>query len=60
MTEACKTCRFFDHHDAHRTQGRCRRYAPRPVVTTQEIPAAPIWVTVRGDDWCGEWQEVAP
>ena len=37
--------------------GECHRYAPRPVVVTEEALTAAniVWPMTQADDGCGEW-----
>jgi hypothetical protein len=37
--------------------GECHRYAPRPVVVTEEAlsEATVVWPVTQADDGCGEW-----
>lgn len=75
----CCKCVFFHEieSDAPSEVGRCRRYAPRPLldvevarlelrrqadvvlddrITAAEAELYPVWPTVRGDHWCGEFR----
>ena len=55
--QCCGNCRFWLRQDGD--WGRCRRYAPRPVVrdrtNPRTVPHIADWVNVRSSDWCGEW-----
>lgn len=61
MNGRCSNCRFFE--ESVEDWGRCRRYAPRPVVTSDD-DGSPVmgtsnmvatWPYVEVDDSCGEW-----
>ena len=59
MSATCQTCRFFGGIE-NSDLGRCRRYAPKPIVRTLGAPsyAAPVnWPMVNSDSWCGEHQD---
>lgn len=46
----CWNCLYFED-DA----GRCRRYAPRPILT-DNIVNETAWPDVEPRDWCGEFK----
>jgi hypothetical protein len=51
--QQCGNCRFHTELDL------CRRYAPRPVVSTEDqTPFAWFPITAL-HDWCGEWEQKA-
>lgn len=49
----CKTCRYWEANgrDAYEDEGRCRRYAPRPLLLGDRID----WPLTSSSDWCGEF-----
>lgn len=63
----CEACGFC-HRDSEGDY-MCRRYAPKPILTTddEEVPliahastylsSTSAWPYVQSDDWCGEWHE---
>lgn len=63
---SCATCRYRDGDDDG--LDRCRRYAPRALVTWEDRPDHndsevserdyrhfPVWPVVWPHEWCGEW-----
>ena len=61
----CRTCRYWtlpltpSHPGALADEGRCRRYPPVVVDTTESGDIVMAWVETNADDGCGEWQERA-
>jgi hypothetical protein len=52
MTEqTCTSCAWWA--DLGDSIGQCRRHAPRPRTSTDEV----VWPTTDSDDYCGEWEE---
>jgi hypothetical protein len=69
MDERCESCRFFESlGEPTKANGKCRRYAPRPlgpVVFRHEAAfdnhhenAYVTWPTVWTDEWCGEFAPI--
>lgn len=58
MTNACKTCAFFEDHTKAQTKaddaGLCHF---NPPVANNDKRAA--WPTVSADDWCGRFEALA-
>lgn len=67
--QSCSTCTLWeyphregDRHLVNRI-GECRRHAPTlaPLPTGEGWPGRErAWPKVRGDDWCGDYNERAP
>lgn len=50
--QSCDTCTHWAALDDE--IGQCRRHAPRPRPSTDDIR----WPVTDSDDWCGEWEPV--
>jgi len=52
MTEqTCTSCAWWA--DLGDLIGQCRRHAPRPRSSSEEV----VWPITDSDDYCGEWEE---
>jgi hypothetical protein len=49
--EACRFCRFYRRYWSEAPDGDCRRHPP-----TVAKDGDGVWATVRGSNWCGEFQ----
>lgn len=58
-SKICSNCDYFSSLSSY--GGLCLRYAPRPVVQTQESDSLQTsWPTVGSSNTCGEWKEMQP
>ena len=57
--ELCRTCRFWLDMQ-HKGEGQCRRHAPQPRVSADNVRQPDdvnvVWPMMLDCDWCGEWQ----
>ena len=52
---ACDRCKWWDRLTTHPEDGRCRRYAPRPVSGDN---ARGRWPVTDAKDWCAEGEAI--
>ena len=56
LLESCATCRFMGGNNliggCSRESGLCFRRSPSRI----DRYGNRVWLTVQGDDWCGEWE----
>ena len=64
--QRCETCRFWQFseeatHSSSMSMGHCHRQPPGFVMVEKRNQrwAAGRWPLTEGDDWCGEWSNVA-
>ena len=50
----CRRCRHWSPLAGNPEQGECRRFAPRPAVSSS-VHMLASWPVTNGDDWCGEF-----
>ncbi len=58
MSMKCEDCRFWEQDGEHTFLGFCRRYAPRPALSTPMEGAGAmdaIWLRTKSEERCGEW-----
>ena len=54
----CETCAYAAWgKDADLGFLECRRYAPRYPPKVEKLSTLRVWVAVRFDDWCGEFEQ---
>jgi len=52
--QACCNCKFY--REIVQEHGLCRRYAPKPIATTDCSDIFWKQPDVFPEDWCGEWR----
>jgi hypothetical protein len=67
IEQICSNCRYYDDTGYKKFYGNtvpnygfCRRYAPQAqVYKEKDLDDNPYatWLSLSGNDWCGEWKE---
>ena len=50
----CRRCRYWSSLAGNPDQGECRRFAPRPAVSSS-VHMLAAWPVTNSDDWCGDY-----